>query len=279
MTGPAGTLLFLTRSETRLRTMRRLAAAAPCQRETLANNLGVSKRTVKRTLDEFDSRQWVTKTQSGYVLTALGHHVLETYESATATLAAGDRIKPVLKHIQGDRSGIPIESFRDADIVEATENDPNGPIDRILALQESTHRLRELSPIVTKGSVGQLSQRVEASDVDSVEVILERAVVDTIEGGLGYRELFEQTVEADAVSVFVYDGSFPFLIVLGEQRVALAVTDDAGHLSAVAITDTLEAYEWAEHTYEQFRHAATRLSRSRILPDSTGSVELDSEYH
>lgn len=279
MTRSEGGLSFLTRSETRIGIMRRLAAVGPCRRETLAESLGVSERTVKRTLDEFDSREWITETPSGCVLTALGEHVLEAYESATDRLAIGDKLEPLLKRVRADRSDIPIESFRDAEVVEATGNNPNATIERVLAFRESADRLRELSSLVTKESAGQLTQRVEEGDIDHVEVVLERDVVDTIEENPEYREPFERTVEADAVSMFVYEESFPFLIVLAEQQVALAVTDDAGLPAALVIADDPEAYEWAERTYDQFRDAATPLSGSRIPSGMTGSVESDSGYH
>lgn len=252
-------LEFLIRSETRRAVLRRLATDGPCCQSVLADALGVSDRTVKRTLDDIEAREWVVPTESGYALTALGNHVIETYETATDSLTAAATLEPLLTHLRGDICDIPVDAFADAEVVEATKSSPNAPIERALAFRQSADSLQELSSIVAKESADQFHRRVLDGEISDAELVLERDVLDTIEATPEYSESFDDIVNSPEVTVYIHDDSFPFLLALTERRVAIGATNDDGFPAALAISSSPDAHSWAESVYEEFRSGATQL--------------------
>ncbi|MEF8871505.1 MAG: HTH domain-containing protein [Haloarculaceae archaeon] len=250
---------FLIRSETRRAVLRLLAAEGPCRQSTLADALGVSDRTVKRTLDDIEAREWVVPTESGYALTALGSHVIDTYETATESLSAAATLEPLLTHLRGDICDIPVDAFADAEVVEATKSSPNAPIERALSFRQSADSLRELSSIVAKESADQLHQRVADGKIADVELVLERDVLDTIEANPEYSKSFDEIADSAEVSVYIHSGPFPFLVALTERRVAIGATNDDGFPAALVVSSSPDARSWAESVYEAFRSDATRL--------------------
>ncbi|WP_302082421.1 helix-turn-helix transcriptional regulator [Salinibaculum rarum] len=252
-------LEFLTRSETRRVVLGRLAAEGPCRQSTLADVLGVSARTVKRTLDDLGDREWVTQTESGYALTALGEQVMRTYETAVTSLDAAATLEPLLTHLRGDFCDIPVDAFADAEVVEATKSSPNAPIERALALRASADRLRELSSIVAKESANQLHRRIRNGELSEAELVLERDVLETIDETPAYRESFDEIVANPNVTSYVHDGPFPCLLILSEEHVAVGATNDDGFPAAIAVASSSDARSWAESVYERFRIEATRL--------------------
>lgn len=272
-----GVLVFLARSEIRVAVLRQLAENGTCERSTLGSDLPASDRTVKRTLTEFEERDWIVQTPSGYALTAMGDHVLTTYESAVESLETAEDIKPFLKRIPGDTCDVPIPALRDAEIVEAGGRNPSAPLERALTFRRGADHLRELSSIVTRESAEQLRRRVRNGAIQEAEIILEREVVETIESSPEYREGFDEIVQATSVSVFVSESSFPFLLALKPAEVALGVTDEQGFPTALVISDSETVYDWTESVYERFRADATRFEERQAVSHSTYPVKGDSE--
>jgi len=254
-------LEFLMGSETRRDVLQRLATDGPCRQPVLADTLGVSNRTVKRALDDIEGRQWAVSTPSGYVLTVLGEHVVDTYERATHALADATALEPFLTRLRADACDVPVDAFEDPEVVEATKSSPNAPIERALSFRQTAEHLRELSSIVAKESASQLHQRILDDDVSGVEVVLERDVVDTIETHEEYSQSFEDIVDTDVATAYVHDGPFPFLLALTDRRVALGATNDDGFPAVLVVSECPEVHDWAESVYERFRDEATPVPR------------------
>jgi len=254
-----GVLGFLVRSETRRGVLRRLATDGPWRQSTLADELGVSDRTVRRTLDDFEQREWVVPTGSGFALTALGEHVIDTYDAAADSLATAAKLEPFLTHVRADTCDVPVGAFADAEVVEATASSPNEPLERALAFRRRAERLRELSSIVVKESAKQLHQRIRDGELADAEVVLERDVVDTIRETPEYNDSFGDIVGSETATMYVHDGSVPFLLTLSERRVAVGATTDDGFPAALVVSESPDAYEWGESVYETVRDSATRL--------------------
>lgn len=252
-----GTLGFLARSETRPAVLGRLASDGPSRRSGLADALDVSERTVARTVEAIEDREWATATESGYVLTALGEHVLETYESATESLSVGETLEPALARLRADVCDVPVHALADAEVVEATEGAPNAPLEGALSFRQSADSLRELSSIVTKESAAQVGRRLREGDIDELELVVERGVVEAVEETPEFEDSFRELVDADAAAVFVHEGPFPFLLALSPDAAAIGVTNDDGFPSVLVVADSPAAHDWAESVYEQFREEAT----------------------
>jgi predicted transcriptional regulator len=272
-----GVLVFLARSEIRVAVLRQLAENGTCERSTLGSDLPASDRTVKRTLTEFEGRDWIVQTPSGYALTAMGDHVLTTYESAVESLETAEDIKAFLKRVPGDSCDVPVPALTDAEIVETGGSNPNAPLERALTFRHGAEHLRELSSIVTRESAEQLRQRVREGEIQNAELILEREVIETIQSSPEYREGFDEIVRAKSVSVFISQSSFPFLLALKPAEVALGVTDKQGFPTALVISDSETVYDWAKSVYDRFRADATRFGDRQAVSDSTYPVKGDSE--
>lgn len=258
MAQPSDDVAYLLRSEARVDVLERASDGGPCERAALIDDGARSRRTIKRALDGLEGRGLIAVDAGSVALTALGRCVLEGYRSMVDAVEVSVDLGPVLRRIPADAFDLPASDLAGAEVVTASEGSPYAPIDRVLALRRDATELRELSSIVLKESAEQLADRArEGGDLD-VHVVLERAAVEAATANPDYREAFEAIQGAPSVAVSVYDGSFPYLLVIADDAVAIGVEEDERPV-AVAVSRSATVREWAEVQFRAFDDEASPI--------------------
>jgi predicted transcriptional regulator len=250
---------YLSRSPVRVRLLAALRAG-PVTRAELRDRLDVARTTVGRNVDRMAGLGWIEETPEGPRLTALGAFVVAEFRDLLDAFAVGDDLAPLLERIPADEFDLDPARLADARVTVATDAQPLAPIDRVTTIRADSDSLRELSSVVVADSAEQVRERVASAGPDAtVEVVLEAATVETARSNPDYRETFEAAVEADPIDVYRYDGSFPFLLALFDDRIALGVTDERGTPVALVESDEPAVRTWAERRYEAYRADAEQL--------------------
>lgn len=250
---------YLSRSPVRVELLSELRAG-PLTRGELRDRLDAARTTVGRNLDRMLEFGWVEETPDGYRLTALGAFLDAEFREALDAFAVGDDLAPLLERIPAEAFDLDPIHLADARVTVATDAQPLAPIDRVTTIRADSDSLRELSSVVAADSAEQVRERMAATAPDDVvEVVLEADTVETARSNPDYRGTFEATVEGDAIDVYRYDGSFPFLLALLDDRVAIGVTDERGAPAALVESDAPAVREWAERRYEAYRDDAEYL--------------------
>ncbi|MFB6205967.1 MAG: helix-turn-helix transcriptional regulator [Haloglomus sp.] len=248
-------LRYLARSETRYEILEAVGdGRRSATKQAVQSVVDASRSTVTRSLEQMAEFGWVTETAMEYRLTALGAHVRAAFAEVRDAFEAGERLAPLLQRVPADAfEGLDTARLADARVTEATPTEPLAPIDRVTALRAESETVRELSSVVASDSAEQVAERATAGD-SSHEIVLTADLVSSLLDGSDYADAFEAAREA--VDFYVYDGAFPFLLALLDDRVAFGAVDENDRPAALVESTDEAVYEWAEETYRGYRDAA-----------------------
>ncbi|WP_255152509.1 helix-turn-helix transcriptional regulator [Halorarius halobius] len=248
-------LRFLARSETRPAVLQALEEGATTRRE-LRERVDASRSTVSRSLDRMVEFGWVLDGNGSYRLTPLGRHAAATFAEARESFETAARLAPLLGRVPAGAFDLSPADLADAEVTTATAMEPLAPIERVTEIRADSETVRELSSVVARNSAEQVVARADAGDTDH-ELVLTADLVASLTDSSDYGDAFEAT--RDAVDVYVYDGEFPFLLTLLDDRVAFGVVSADDTPEALVESTDPEVYAWAESTYRDYREAADPL--------------------
>lgn len=256
-----GAVAYLARSETRIELLSVLAEGTADGRE-LRTKLDASRTTVSRTLDGLIERQWVTEENNGgpYRLTALGAYVQREFSDLLDTFELGDDLAPLLGRVTTDEFDLDPAALADADIVEATAEQPLAPVERAMAARKNSESLREFATVVMRESADMAHERTKnATDDDTVEIVVDAAVVASMREDPAYEDHLDGAANADGANYYVHE-DLPYLLAVLDDRVLFGVVDERGTPLALIESDSETVYEWAESTFDRYREEADVLS-------------------
>lgn len=246
---------FLARSESRLAILQALDDDATTRRE-VRDAVDASRSTVSRALDRMTELGWVVDGNGSYELTPLGRHASVRFADLRETFVTMRRLEPFLGRVRSSEFDLPPTALTDARLTVATPAEPLAPIERVTEIRAGSSTVRELSSVVARDSVEQVAERAADGAVDH-EIVLTADVVASLTGGSDYRDAFEAV--RDAIDFYAYDGEFPCLVTLLDDRAALGVVSDDDTPAALVESANPEVYAWAATTYEAYRDAADPL--------------------
>lgn len=243
---------YLARSDTRYEILEAVRGGRTTKRE-IESAIGTSRSTVTRSLDRMIEFGWVEESAMEYRLTALGEHLLDAFAGLHEAADVGAHLEPLLQRVSPTAFDIDLSHLADARVTEATPAEPLAPIDRVTTIRADSGTVRELSSVVASDSAAQVVRRAAASDTDH-EIVLTADLVESLTNGSDYGDAFEAA--RGAVDFYVYDGSFPYLLTLLDDRVAFGVVNEDDTPAALVESTDERVYEWAEETYRSYRDAA-----------------------
>jgi predicted transcriptional regulator len=251
---------YLARSDTRVELLRVLAEGPKGHRD-LHDRLGASRTTLSRSLDRMSEFGWIEQRSNGspYRLTALGAHVEREFSELLEGLEVGDRLAPLLQRASVDEFDLDPRELADADVVEATAEQPLTPVERAMEARAQSESIREFATVVMQESADQIHERIERAAADAtIEVVLDASVASSMREDADYSADLERAIADGAVDYYVHD-DLPYLLALLDERVLLGVVDERGTPLALVESDAESVYEWAGRTFERYRDAAESL--------------------
>ena len=244
---PIDDIAYLARSEHRAPTLVALTVR-PRSRSELWEMAGVSSSTIRRTLGEFEERNWIRRDGYQYETTPLGAFVAAGVADLIERVETERKLRDVWHLLPDEESGFSVEMCADAVVTLARADDPNRPVNRFLSLLRETDRVKfsGLDVAMLERCKEDLCRQI----VDGVEaeIINPPRVATYIRSTCP--ELFEEALESGNLTVRLHDDLPPFGVCIFDDRVAVAAYDPEGVSVRVLVdTDSPAAREWAESTY------------------------------
>ena len=133
---PITDIAYLSRSQHRVPTLVALTAR-PRSRSDLCELTGVSSSTIRRTLGEFENRNWIRKVGYRYEATRLGEIIASGMEDLIARVQTERRLRNVWHWLPDDVTEFTIETWSETNITVAEPDSPYRPVNRFQSLLRS----------------------------------------------------------------------------------------------------------------------------------------------
>ncbi|MFC6721617.1 hypothetical protein [Halobacteriaceae bacterium SHR40] len=249
MTSSLETVEFLARSENRVRALATLATR-PCDRNELADVVGVSRVTAQRILDDFVQYGWATETDRTYRATDLGSIVSEAFETLLDTVDATQRLAAVTPWLPSEFD-VDMRSLTDARITLPTHSDPLAPVRRSTELMGEAASVRGVGAGIAPDAL-RVNHDSVVDGGQSFEVVFSGDVLDVIAADPRMSGWMREMLTAGA-SVYRHE---EIGLLLGEfdgEVVGFGVGDESGIPRGFVESKAEEVLKWFEETFEHHR--------------------------
>lgn len=255
---PIDDIAYLARSEHRGPTLIALTVR-PRSRSELWEMTGVSESTIRRTLSEFENRDWVYRDGYQYEATQLGAFVASALADLIDRLETERKLRDVWRLLPDEETGFTIDMCSDATVTVADPKDPSGPISRFCSLIAETNQLQftGLDIAMLDSCKNELCERIVGGM--QTELINPPRVANYIRSNCP--EIFSEALETGNLDLRLHDELPPFGVSIFDDRVAIIGYDPEGVSVRVLVdTENPDAREWAESIF------ATHRRTTPILP-------------
>ncbi|MFC5972186.1 helix-turn-helix transcriptional regulator [Halomarina salina] len=217
----------------------------------LERMLDCSRSTVHRAVSLLRESGAAVQTDDGYALTGVGRSVAAETRRYRDRLGTAARLGPFLNALPVDAPEPPLDAFADATVTEPDGRRLHPSLSRLRDLVADSDRVRLLSSVISPVYVDLLHEAV--LDGARVQAVFDPAVVEII-----FEEYAGDVRDAADTGTFEVriGDDCPFELFVFEQRVALAVHDEAGHLRAFVESSDDDAYAWCERLFDRYHDAA-----------------------
>lgn len=248
---PIDDISYLARSEHRIPTLVALTTR-PRTRAELWEMAGVSSSTIRRTLTEFEDREWIRKDEYKYETTQLGEFVASAMVDVVERVETEQKLRDVWEWLPGEESGFKLEMCTEAVVTVADADDPYRPVNRFKSLLKQTENFRfaGLDVAMLEPCKDELCDQI--IDGMHAELINPPRVAEYIRSTCP--ELFSETLESGDLTIQLHDELPSYGVSLLDERIAVSGYDPDGVTVRVLIdTESDEAREWAESVYADYR--------------------------
>lgn len=248
---PLDDVAYLARSEHRIPTLVALTAR-PRSRSELWELAGVSSSTIRRTLSEFEDRDWIYKEDYKYEATQTGEFVASAMVDMLERVEAEHSLRDVWQFLPDEDSGFTIEMCADSTVTVANADDPYRPVNRFTSLLQDTDDLRfvGLDVAMFEPCKDDLCDRI--IEGMNAEIITASRFAEYIRSTCS--DLMVETLETGDLTVWLREELPPWGVGILDDRIVISGYDpDSVSVRVVIDTDDPDAREWAESTYESHR--------------------------
>jgi DNA-binding HxlR family transcriptional regulator len=260
---PIDDIAYLARSEHRAPTLVALTVR-PRSRSELWEMTDVSSSTMRRTLREFEDRNWIRKDGYQYETTRLGEFVASGIAELIERVDLERRLRDVWQWLPGAESGFTVEMCAGAVVTVAEADNPYAPINRFLALVRRTDRLRFVgsSLALLEPCRDEFCQRV--IDGMKTEIVDLPAVAEYVRST--YPELSSATLASGNLTVRLHDDLPPYGVAIFDDRVAVCGHDpDSVTVRVLVDTDSADAREWAASAFTAHQRRTSTVPLETVV--------------
>lgn len=249
--GPIHDVAYLVRSEHRAPTLVALTVS-PRSRSELREQTAVSVSTMRRTLREFEERNWIRRVGHRYEATPLGAYVASAVTDLIERVEIERNLRDVWQWLPNEESGFTIEMCADAVVTVAEATNPYAPINRFRTLIRETSQFRFVGSDIAllEPCRDEFCQRIidgmQTTIIDPPRVA--RYIRST------YPELSAETLASGNLTVWTHEDLPQYGIGIFDHRIAICGHDpDSVTVRVLLDTDSEEAREWAESSFDRYR--------------------------
>lgn len=224
----------------------------------------MSSSTIRRTLREFEKRNWIRKEGYRYESTQLGTVIASGMEELIDRVEAERELREIWQWLPDEIGEFPVETWMAMTVTAAEPDSPYCPVNRFVSLLESTDELRFLRPEIALMDpcfdalfrLVEEGMRVTLIDRPSCH----RYFLST------YPERSTELIERKNFTVLEHDELPPHGIGLLDDRIVVSCYEEgSGIVQALIDTDTPAVREWAESTYASFEREARPLASESLV--------------
>jgi predicted transcriptional regulator len=256
MVEPVGELEYLSRSHHRIGVLR--ALREPCDRATLREQTGASKATLSRVLGDFEKRAWVTRTDGGYRLTALGELLERGLDQAVRALETVEKLAPVSEWLPTAQLGFDLDRLHDSTVVTPSRTDSLGVHRRLATLLYQADHVRELTDMVATSGIDLHCKAIDDHG-QTLEVVLTAEAMETVRSTPEMVRQCAPVVERGDVSLFRYEGTVPYFLALVDDCSLIGMFDDSGTIRGLIESTDPVVRDWTIETLDEYRSAAVEV--------------------
>ncbi len=260
---PIDDIGYLARSEHRAPALVALTVR-PRSRSELWEMTGVSSSTIRRTLSEFEDRNWIRRNDYRYETTQLGAFIASAMAELIERFETERKLRGVWEWLPGEESGFAVEMCTEATVTVADADDPYRPVNRFKSLLRETGRFRfaGFDVALLEPCKDELCQRIV--DGMQAEIIDPPRVAKYIRNTCP--ELFAEALASGNLTVQLHDDLPSYGVGIFDDRVAVSGYDpDSVTVRVLVDTDAPEAREWAESVYESYRRQTPTISLETMM--------------
>ncbi|WP_331236029.1 helix-turn-helix transcriptional regulator [Natronorarus salvus] len=254
---PVEDIAYLTRADHRVAALA-ASTVRPRSRSELVELTGVSSSTIRRTIREFEDRNWVRKVDYQYETTQLGAYIASGMVELIDRVETEQTLRDVWGWLPGEESGFTIEMVSDAAVTVAAADAPYAPVNRFVSLFEGSDRFRAVGFDVAllEPCRDELCRRLD--DGMHADLIAPPRVANYIRSTRS--EQFSTTFERGDLTIRLHDDLPSYGVCLFDDRVAISGYGPEGVTVRVLVdSDAPAVYEWAESTYTAYRRTTPTL--------------------
>lgn len=258
---PIDDIAYLARSEHRISTLAALTGR-PRSRSELCESTGVSSSTIRRTLGEFESRNWIRKDGYQYEATRLGEIIASGMEELIDRVETERALRDVWDWLPDEVIEFAIETSSETIVTVPEYDAPYRPVKRFRSLLEESDRFRFIGVGIDITEPCRELFRRRVLDGMQTEIVnppsAARYIIST------YPELCSDVLESDNMICLLHDDVPSYGISLFDDRIAVNGSDpDRGGVTVLIDTDSPSAREWAKSVYVSYRSEAQPLNPQR----------------
>ncbi|WP_255193824.1 helix-turn-helix transcriptional regulator [Natronobeatus ordinarius] len=261
---PIADVAYLARSDHRVPTLVAMTDR-PRSRSELCELTGVSSSTIRRTLREFEARNWIRKDGYRYEATRLGEVIALGMEELIERVETERKLRDVWHWLPDAVTEFTIDTWSAMTVTVAEPDAPYRPVNRFESLLRTTTEFRFLRPEVAlmEPCLGVLCRLIEGG---TEITLIDRPSCHTYFFST-YPERSSEMVAQENFTVLEHDDLPPYGIGLLDDRVAISCYErDSGTVQAVIDTDAPAVRDWAAAVYASFE-AEARPPTSEPLPE------------
>lgn len=223
-----------------------LLADGPQDQRDIRDELGVSRSTVYKSLQDLSSLDLVVERDGTYALTGFGRLAWQRYDEYVARLrrlAAGRRLIETLP----DARRFPQSIFERGRIAVPGRHAPERPLDLLSELGSCADHLRVVSPSGMPRFMADLHDNVAEGD-QTATIVAEADAVSRLRSGY---ERFEEAVELEGLGFRRIDEQLPYALVVFDNEAVGLFGYEEGVLVGASFSADDDALSWAAGVFER----------------------------
>ena len=267
---------YLSRSANRVEILDALTDRPRTRRE-LTEQVGASRTTLDRIVNELEDRGWAERTTDGeYVSTPTGTQLIREFRPFLESVEAIRRLDIAVEWLPVDELNIGLRHFSDATVRWPEQDDPAETIDLMNQLVREASRFRILTHLKPPASL----LRETRDGVVSGRLTLEAVSTDSAPGYRGVqqsdrRELLREILEAGG-QLYRCDGPIPCNLWIIDETVLIKKSRpgpiDASY-GAPIVSENSAVRSWAEDLIDRYIAEADRIDEISFVESSVTSKE------
>lgn len=252
---------FLARSKNRVAVLNALADGS-MERYDLEDTTGISRPTLSRILDDFESRGWVVSSGRRYELTQLGTYVTAEFTDFLGRMRVDGTLGDVVEWLPDQGFSFDLACLTTAQVVRPHKTDALAPTTHIVRRLEAANRAQVLTYTVLPDAF-EACWRETVEGSQEVEVVFDPETIATLAADQRSIDRAREMLETGRAAFYRSEKPVPYVLIIADEEVAvICLSGEDGEPRAVIDSDDETVRSWAQSTFEAYRDESVQLELS-----------------